>query len=345
MRGGPPPPPPPHPPPSPILRRRAAMTASTPSPDTPALSHPCAVLAGISFAAGSWDESIKLWNVPQAHVAHAATLASQSGLQEAASAAKDTVRPREGETRAENPHLKPQEEPQIGILPTTKWEDISLQRGLLEELRANDGIRAVCREIGRIANDVEVKAQELPFVVAEDLVKNIGEHQLQAILAYTHDLQAPSGKAGNLYFELNNALRKRGVEDRASMMRTWGPFVCYALKGMGQLPAHQGVVYRGMPGKDFVLSQYKKGRPIQWGAFSSTSTSKASSVQFMEADGVLLKIDVQSGRKLGAISFFPQEEEVILSPNCRFVVTSDSYEQDGVTLVDLVETTTDAFIS
>ena len=121
------------------------------------------------------------------------------------------------------------------------------------------------------------------------------------------------------------------------------------------------------PDKGIVEREYKRGRPVQWGAFTSTTTDFAAAKGFTDrAAGVIFKIAISSGRDINAYSFFPQvsmggrrpreppglrrrlvgwvprgavaqEGEVLLSPNSRFVVASLPYEKDGYTVVDLVE--------
>jgi hypothetical protein len=74
---------------------------------------------------------------------------------------------------------------------------------------------------------------------------------------------------------------------------------------MQKLPDHKGVVWRGYPDKDTTLAQYKLGRPIQWGAFTSTSTSFEATQGFTDkATGVIFKITVSSG-KVGGNFCFP----------------------------------------
>jgi hypothetical protein len=84
-----------------------------------------------------------------------------------------------------------------------------------------------------------------------------------AIVAYTYDLQQADGKkAGNLYFELNAQLRKRGVEDRATTMKVWGPFIYYFMNALSTLPDVETDAYRGYPDKDKTTAEYRQGRQI-----------------------------------------------------------------------------------
>jgi hypothetical protein len=106
-------------------------------------------------------------------------------------------------------------------------------------------------------------------------------------------------------------------------------------------------VYRGYPDKAKVEEQYKMGRPIQWGAFSSTSLDVAAAKQFTDKhSGVLFKLNLLSGKVVQAYSYFSAEDEVLISPQARFIVSSALYVgADGYTYLDLVEQQGTMFIS
>ena len=160
-----------------------------------------------------------------------------------------------------------------------------------------------------------------------------------ALAAYTHDNK--SGKqAGNLYFELNNMLRERGAAARAELVKVWGGYnvMFFMMAAMELLPNFARVVYRGFPHRGTVESKYKIGRPIQWGAFTSTMTDFAAAKRFIDPDkGVIFKITVTNGRDINAYSFFPTEGEILLTPSHRFTVTPAPYQQDGFCIVDMVQ--------
>eukprot|EP01047_Picozoa_sp_COSAG01_P113779 COSAG01_NODE_42477_length_439_cov_3.941176_1_plen_108_part_10 len=83
-----------------------------------------------------------------------------------------------------------------------------------------------------------------------------------AIVAYTHDLNMGS-KRGNLYFELNAMLRKRGAAERSQLVTTWGGYMFYMMKGLEQLPDFKGTCWRGYNhgSRAEILRQYQLGRP------------------------------------------------------------------------------------
>jgi hypothetical protein len=231
----------------------------------------------------------------------------------------------------------------IGILPTTQWSDVAPSRSCAAELRENQEIRAKLPLVDTIADDVDMKVMELPFL-EPPLPVQLPADELYSLVAYTHD--TGSKREDNLYYQLNAQLRKRGAADRQNVLKSWGPFVHFALKGMQRLPDFKGDVYRGYPDKATTLTQYKLGRPIQWGAFTSTSTSFAATMGFTDkSTGVIFKIKVTSGKDINPYSFFPCEDEILLSPNHRFIVTCDPYEMDGYTIIDMVQQTGDPWKS
>ena len=100
--------------------------------------------------------------------------------------------------------------------------------------------------------------------------------------------------------------------------------------------------YRGFPSsdRDVILQQYKKRRPIQWGAFTSATTDVEAARGFAGVGGVVIKIDVADGKDICPLSFFAREREILLSPNHKFLVTSETggYVDDaGYTVVELLQ--------
>ena len=71
----------------------------------------------------------------------------------------------------------------------------------------------------------------------------------------------------------------------------WGGFLYYLLSGLDKLADTKDVVYRGYPDKPKVEQQYQVGRPIQWGAFSSTAWDASTAKLFTDRDsGVIPKL-------------------------------------------------------
>jgi hypothetical protein len=96
------------------------------------------------------------------------------------------------------------------------------------------------------------------------------------------------------------------------------------------------------------LKEYKKGRPIQWGAFTSTTTDIDAARGFAGVGGVIIKIDMTDGKDICPLSFFATEKEILLSPSHKFFVTSETggYIDDaGYRVVDLMQQEGSFFIS
>ncbi len=119
------------------------------------------------------------------------------------------------------------------------------------------------------------------------------------------------------------------------------------MRGLAALPPVVATVYRGIPGDAETLAivreKYTDGSHIHWSAFTSTSTNIAKAHGFASVEGIVYRIKVRTGRSVNAYSALPEEGEVLLSPNTRFLVASECQQAtDGYHYVDLIEERTDA---
>merc|ERR1712062_147654 len=92
----------------------------------------------------------------------------------------------------------------------------------------------------------------------------------------------------------------------------------------------QTTVYRGLPNRDrdFVAQHYVQHLPVMFNAWTSASTLVENARNFAGSYGVILKITVFSGKNISHISMFEFENEILLTPRHRFVVSRGIY-QDG----------------
>jgi len=211
------------------------------------------------------------------------------------------------------------------------------KRSLLDELRKNDLIRARLPRADDIILDLEMKVREFRSApsTASGLASVLDDDELGSILAYTHDLLMDQ-RAGNLYWELNLDLKLRDAELRVDMMQRWGAQMHYMMRGLKKIPSYQGTAFRGIDTCE-AAAEYTTGRPIQWGSWTSVSADDGLPKKLAGRTGVVFKISLFSGKRLDEISFFPQEGEIVLSPDSRFIVTRSAYSEDGFTFVDLLE--------
>ena len=112
------------------------------------------------------------------------------------------------------------------------------------------------------------------------------------------------------------------------------------MSGLSKLDGVNETVYRGIPSSTLSIIQekYLRGSEIHWSAFTSTTTSLRTAKCFANRNGIIFRIKVSTGRSIINYSSFPDEEEILLSPNWRAFVFSECHlENDGYYYVDLVE--------
>ena len=217
-------------------------------------------------------------------------------------------------------------------------EDASApQQPYLVGLRQNEGVRECVLDIDGLVRDVQEKVCEVrsgPLTEALALANLLDDDELAAVIAYTHDWEQPRGaKAGNLFYELNNALRANNPEARP----TCGEFVHYLQRGLAKLPSYEGVVFRGIPDAA-VADQYTLHRPTRWNAFTSSTTSEDTAAAFFDADspGIIFRITIQRGKRITPLPFFLIEEELLLWPGQRYTAARAAYIENGRTYIDLI---------
>ena len=169
--------------------------------------------------------------------------------------------------------------------------------------------------------------------------KKLSLDEAIAIAAYTFDLGFYSNTedgSDNLFVILNNVLRERNGVKIAKLK----PFLYYLMSGLTKLEGVDTTVYRGIPSSSLSVIQekYIRGSEIHWSGFTSTTTSLHTAKIFAKGNGIIFRIKVISGRSVVNYSSFPNEEEILLSPNWRAFVFSECHpEKDGFYYVDLVE--------
>ena len=160
-------------------------------------------------------------------------------------------------------------------------------------------------------------------VARSDEPTGLSEHLIGSVTLYTS--QFPSGDHRSVYFVLNLLLRN---EDR-NRLQPFARFLwllLHALKGCTCAEKLLGIrtVNRGLKG---VLNsdQYALGREIVWYQISSCSTDLSVQTDFLGDVGarVLFIIELRCGRArdISRYSAHPEEKEVVLPPNSRFIVT------------------------
>ena len=200
--------------------------------------------------------------------------------------------------------------------------DYSLRESLAEVFEG-------CRS-GAIGIDAEELNNVLEFcesfaagIACKDEPTILPEPLIGSITLYTS--QFPGGDQRSVYYVLNHLLRN---EDR-NRLRPFARFLwllLHALKGCTCAEDQLGIrtVNRGLKGA-LNSQQYSPGREIVWYQISSCSTDLSVQREFLGEMGprVLFMIELTCGRArdISHYSAHPEEKEVILPPNSRFVVT------------------------
>jgi len=179
--------------------------------------------------------------------------------------------------------------------------------------------------------------------VAEDRVARIGLLDIDeglALVLYSFDLQTlsecPRG-SDNFYYVVNEVFRTREFAQLMALR----PFVYHFRAAWQKLPPVQGTFYRGVErsSAEVIGKEYKQGRHIHWAAITSLSGTEAVARRFALKcgdGGVLLVVQVVDGRDIAAFSAIPPEDEVLLAPDTKLVVTEPlSAGSGGVSVVRL----------
>ena len=140
------------------------------------------------------------------------------------------------------------------------------------------------------------------------------------------------------YHDLNGKLRDaRKTPAAAALPPPFASYICHLYRGIRKMPPvrPRTTVYRGVPYQDpaVVKENYALGRPVFWSAVTSTSLNRGVACGFASrgpGPGIIYEITLAEGFCIAECSAFPQEEEVLLLPNTKLIVTSEEPKKDAV---------------
>ncbi len=214
-----------------------------------------------------------------------------------------------------------------------------------------------CRE--HILNDlpsVFVNVDGIPTIVVDCIT--VSEYRLEqlpsniprltndealAIAAYSCESES-GDKKNNIYYALNEVLRENDPKKVEKLL----PFLSYLMSGITKLPPVKATVYRGIPNTSMgmIKEKYQDGLNIHWSGFTSTTNNIERAKRFADAGGIIFRIKIYTGRNIEHYSYVSLEEEVLLFPNCKLLVTASVHPEgeDGFYDVDLVEPQESTFV-
>ena len=141
----------------------------------------------------------------------------------------------------------------------------------------------------------------------------------------------------NFYQDLNKELRNIDYpEIWIEQVEKMRPYLNAAQWGLKQLEFHWGIVHRYISQKGGI----KQGEIIRFPDFLSCSKKKEVCLGFKETKdeiGTLFIILSQTGRYIKPISFYPDEEEVLLFPGTTFKVLKVESNKNSDDVIDLEE--------
>ena len=146
--------------------------------------------------------------------------------------------------------------------------------------------------------------------VSEGVIQDNHINPLHTFALFLYTYESP------ICYEPNRAMR---LHD-APLLEKWKPAIYYLYQALMARASYPALVFRGIPMK-FQINQYLPGNEVIWPSFSSTSEDYKVAEQFLSGDhGIIFIITAKSGKLISKFSFYPNEKEVLLPPNCRFKV-------------------------
>lgn len=166
------------------------------------------------------------------------------------------------------------------------------------------------------------------FVVAKDIKRDAHcQWKISTELALPISLYTGSV----FYMELNAEMRHAcavGAAERRVIKQSWGKYIRALFTSLSHIPDYNGLVFRAVPvSLDLVKDNYRPKQKVRFNAFTSTSVSKETALQYLQdvsaANLTMFRMHVSFGKSIQAYSEFPHEGEVLMKPNSEFMVVAN----------------------
>ncbi len=138
---------------------------------------------------------------------------------------------------------------------------------------------------------------------SQDLYYKLLKEEVMAIYTYT---------TNDIYKKLNQTLRRGRKADKEK----YGAMVDIINNGLDKLPKYKGRVVRFE--RKGSVNSWQPGKIKTFKAYTSSSKKKG----FCWSGNTKMKIRSKTGRFIGMMSAYPNEEEVLFPPNKKFKVIS-----------------------
>ena len=162
--------------------------------------------------------------------------------------------------------------------------------------------------------------------------------EAEAVAIYTYDF-GPDNMEKNPYYVVNKFLRERDE----SLVNKYLAYIIYLLRGLRKLEAPKSdVLYRGVKsGISFDSDNYCVGKDLYWDSFTSTTCDIAAVDTFINDAPNPVIFEIRGNffgvaHSVEALSFHPEEKEVIIEPGVHFRVDEICPYVNGSTKATLV---------
>jgi len=175
--------------------------------------------------------------------------------------------------------------------------------------------------------------------------QELSDDEMLAIVVYTYDLRTYGKKDENFYYKLNKILQKRSTKLTENNVELWSGYLYYLQKALSKIENTKITVYRGIPKEKKIIfkDNYTIKREIIWSGYTSTTDNKNIAAKFAGEGGIVIEIDVETGKKIKDYSFYASENEVLLSPNMSFIVEKELTDDNEVKLKQYLKEKTFVF--
>eukprot|EP00917_Polyrhabdina_sp_WS-2016_P014381 GHVP01031467.1.p1 GENE.GHVP01031467.1~~GHVP01031467.1.p1 ORF type:complete len:483 (+),score=21.54 GHVP01031467.1:118-1449(+) len=190
----------------------------------------------------------------------------------------------------------------------------------------------------RIKGNVKRFVKET-LAIAKNRMENsssLSMNEALAVAMYTFDLSIYSNAddgSDNFYHHFNRVLRTRND------LKELVPYMFYFKNGLNKLPPAKGKFYRGLKNDalEILTQNYKQGQEAMWLAPTSVSRTRTIAQEFAGVDGVVIEIQVVDGREVSGYSCIPNEAEVLLMPDSKFITTQNISDSNGNIIVGMLQ--------
>jgi len=150
--------------------------------------------------------------------------------------------------------------------------------------------------------------------------KKLTHDEMFAIAMFTHELRPQGKEYENFYFQLKFT----------NNLKQFGGYMYYRKMAMSHFEDQQMKVYRGFPSSNLggIQKIYSNSQQISLTNFISTTTDIALAQKAAEKGGIIMEINIFTGKNITEYAFLKNKSEIILSPNMVFIVSEELHKED-----------------